>query len=103
MITLVDALPGSGMSLGTPSASTSGPGSVARPGSGGECIPSKANLDLNDKLIKRGKTVSWHGWRGIVQRVRTGRCLVKFHQSQPDATLVLKPTWLDCSTVQVVS
>lgn len=61
-----------------------------------------ANLDLNDKLIKRGVLVSWHGWRGTVQRVRTGRCLVKFNAQQSDATLKVAPTWLDCSVVQVV-
>ncbi len=55
-----------------------------------------ANLDLNDKLIKRGVLVSWHGYRGQVLRVRTGRCLVRI----PGNAL---GKWLDCSTVQVVS
>lgn len=62
-----------------------------------------SNLDLNDKLIKRGVLVSWHGWRGTVQRVRTGRCLVAFNVKQPDAMVKVPPAWLDCSAVQVVT
>lgn len=54
-----------------------------------------ANLDLNDKLVRRGLLVSWHGYRGTVQRVRTGRCLVFIHGDRAGR-------WLDCSTVQVV-
>jgi len=63
---------------------------------------SKANLDLNDKLVKRGLTVSWHGYRGPVQRVRTGRCLVHFPIGRgPSARVETK--WLPCASVQVVA
>lgn len=53
------------------------------------------NLDLNDKLVKRGLLVSWGGLRLTVQRVRNGRCLV-YH---PRHTA---PQWLRCRAVQVV-
>lgn len=65
-----------------------------------------SNLDLNDKLIKRGVTVSWHGYRARVLSVRTGRCLCLF---APPGFIAAQfpqmsgtPKWLDCSTVQVV-
>lgn len=61
-----------------------------------------ANLDLNDKLVRRGLPVSWHGWRAIVQRVRNGRCLIAFEVNQPGATAKVAPTWVPCSAVQVV-
>lgn len=59
------------------------------------------NLDLNDKLVKRGLLVSWHGYRANVKRVRTGRCLVTF------AGLYVAlhgpaSKWLECRSVQVV-
>jgi len=55
------------------------------------------NLDMHDKLIKRGLHVVWGGWRGQVQRVRTGRCLVCFwHPDKRDVR------WLPCSSVYVV-
>lgn len=67
------------------------------------------NLDANDKLVKRGLLVSWGGYRGTVQRVRTGRCLVRFssHGSYvypPTASgpLVVDGKWLPCASVQVV-
>ncbi len=74
--------------------------------SSGECA-SKANLDLNDKLVKRGLTVSWHGYRATVQRVRTGRCLVKFTTVRSSHVGVIPAgatdqQWLPCSSVQVV-
>lgn len=60
-----------------------------------------SNLDLNDKLVKRGLLVSWHGYRATVSRVRSGRCLVSF------AGLYVAlhgpaSQWLPCSSVQVV-
>lgn len=68
---------------------------------------SRANLDFNDKLVKRGLLVSWHGARAEVQRVRTGRCLVLF--VEPVRLPVLgvyrtygAPQWLPCASVQVV-
>lgn len=62
-----------------------------------------SNLDLNDKLVKRGLTVSWHGYRATVQRVRTGRCLVKFQGPSRMPTFADVATrWLPCSSVQVV-
>jgi hypothetical protein len=61
-----------------------------------------ANLDLNDKLVRRGLLVSWHGWRATVQRVRMGRCLLSFAVDQADATVKVPPSWVPCSAVQVV-
>ena len=55
------------------------------------------NLDLNDKLVKRGLLVSWHGHRGDVRRVRTGRCLIRFRSS-----IAVSDVWLPCVAVQVV-
>lgn len=63
-----------------------------------------SNLDMNDKLVRRGLTVSFHGFRGRVLRVRTGKCLVSF------AAVCKSPPahgwpdqWLICGSVQVVS
>lgn len=70
------------------------------------------NLDANDKLVKRGLLVSWGGYRGTVQRVRTGRALVSFKSSQsrlstPGLIDVRcscdSVRWLPCASVQVVS
>lgn len=64
------------------------------------------NLDVNDKLVKRGLLVSWNGYRADVQRVRMGRCLVRFRSwgravSPPPGDSLLR--WLPCTSVQVVS
>ncbi len=37
-----------------------------------------SNLDLNDKLVKRGRVVSFHGMRGVVAAVRRGWCVVDY-------------------------
>lgn len=55
----------------------------------------RANLDLNDKLVKRGLSVSWHGLPARVGRVRMGRCLLVFSDGGHDV-------WCPCSAVQVV-
>ena len=63
------------------------------------------NLDLNDKLVKRGLVVSWSGWRADVLRVRQGRCLVHFRHLWPSACVGGEPAlpkWVACSAVQVV-
>lgn len=60
-----------------------------------------SNLDLNDKLVKRGVVVSWHGYRADVVRVRTGRCLCRWRSGSTDA-FVHASTWLPCASVQVV-
>lgn len=71
-------------------------------GSGG--APSRANLDCADKLVKRGQTVVWGGWRCRVQRVRTGRCLVSFVGPRGGAPTHPWPDrWLPCASVQVVA
>lgn len=57
-----------------------------------------SNLDLDDKLVRRGVVVSWHGFRADVLRVRTGRCLVLFRGFMSPAS----PKWLSCDSVQVV-
>lgn len=66
-----------------------------------------ANLDLNGKLIKRGLLVSWHGLRGEVQRVRTGRALVRLPNGGNTGGVRVpgerSDRWLSCSTVQVVT
>lgn len=62
---------------------------------------SRANLDLNDKLVKRGVLVSWHGYRADVVRVRTGRCLCRWRTGHGDP-FVHAATWLPCASVQVV-
>ncbi len=63
------------------------------------------NLDLNDKLVKRGVLVSWHGYRGNVLKVRTGRCFVNFNAHGVgviDTVNDGRSKWLPCSSVQVV-
>lgn len=60
------------------------------------------NLDLNDKLVKRGLVVSWHCYRADVQRVRMGRCLCRWRSGHGDAFRD-SATWLSCRSVQVVS
>ncbi|WP_208933682.1 hypothetical protein [Paracidovorax avenae] len=62
------------------------------------------NLDMHDKLVKRGLVVCWYGYRGAVKRVRTGRCLVEFVTRDPrsDASRDVDKRWLPCSSVYVV-
>ncbi len=67
----------------------------------GVCNLKGPNLDLNDKLVKRGLLVSWHGYRASVQRVRTGRCLVSFTGLYV-ALHGPASKWLPCVSVQVV-
>ncbi len=59
------------------------------------------NLDMHDKLVKRGLIVCWYGYRGSVKRVRTGRCLVEFLTSGSGVPRV-HMHWLPCSSVYVV-
>ncbi len=61
---------------------------------------SKANLDLNDELVKKGLGVSWHGYRGTVRKVRMGRCLVEFPSKAH--VMMVDQRWLDCSSIQVI-
>lgn len=64
------------------------------------------NLDSWDKLVKRGLLVSWCGYRGEVQRVRTGRCLVRFlsYSCGPAPRWSDDPPqWLSCRSVTVVA
>ena len=62
------------------------------------------NLDANDKLVKRGLLVSWFGYRGTVQRVRTGRCLLVFVglHDRDIAPGSHKQKWVHCRSVCVV-
>lgn len=55
-----------------------------------------SNLDLNNKLIKRGLIVSYHGIRGRVTKVNRGYLLMQY----PDGTYS-KP--IKCNDVQVVA
>lgn len=61
---------------------------------------SRANLDCADKLVKRGRTVVYGGLRGSVQRVRTGRCLVRWASFRESGR---SQEWLACAAVQVVA
>ncbi len=62
------------------------------------------NLDMHDKLVKRGQVVCWGGYRAQVQRVRMGRCLVKFvgPRGGLPTSADLASKWLSCSSVYVV-
>lgn len=62
------------------------------------------NLDIADKLVKRGQTVVWFGYRAKVQRVRTGRCFVEFIHTGRIATAAGSASrWLPCASVRVVA
>ena len=68
----------------------------------------RANLDCADKLVKRGRTVVWGGFRAQVLRVRTGRCLLKFITVRPSAVGLVPrfggdQQWVPCAAVQVVA
>lgn len=81
---------------------------VAQGLSDGECIRSvrASNLDLNDKLVKRGLSIYWCGFRGKVQRVRAGRCLVVFFAHGTFVYPVgssVSGKWLACASVQVIA
>ncbi len=58
------------------------------------------NLDMHDKLVKRGRLVCWYGFRAPVLRVRQGRCLIKLYDSDEMGLPVTR--WLPCSSVYVV-
>lgn len=60
-----------------------------------------SNLDLNDCLVKKGRTVSYHGLRGLVTRVSRGRCCVEHldYTGRPTGS----SEWLICESVQVVA
>lgn len=106
MIAAIQACPGSGMTLRPPPAPKGAARAVAAPASSslGVCNLKGPNLDLNDKLVKRGLLVSWYGRRGTVQRVRTGRCLISFvvFDRRFDVTRYVEKMWLSCRSVQVV-
>lgn len=101
-ITSHQGTPGSGMSLVCPPAAVSGnPRSVTAPVGplqpGGTRL---SNLDMNDRLVKRGRTVSYHGVRARVTKVSRGRCHVEYvhHTGRPTGS----SGWLVCESVQVV-
>lgn len=67
------------------------------------------NLDLRDKLVKRGLLVSWNGYRARVERVRTGRCLLVFvglydrgQYARDIAPGSREQKWVHCRSVCVV-
>ncbi len=60
-----------------------------------------SNLDLNGRLVKRMRLVSWHGRRGVVRRTSRGHCLVQFIDHK--GAFVGSPDWLACNSVQVVA
>ena len=105
-ITAFSGHPGAGMTyhvpqLGEntcpfPAANTIGE-SLAALAAGGQGVGIRKgpNLDLNDKLVKRGSRISWGGLRGNVLRARTGRCLVEFPGDRPQ--------WVTCRSVQVIA
>lgn len=55
------------------------------------------NLDMSGKSVKPRQVVSWHGYRGKVVSVQTGRCVVAFKGSVASDTRSLA-----CSSVQIV-
>ncbi len=56
----------------------------------------QSNLDLTGRrIVKRGDTVSWHGLRFTVSKVRMGTC----YPVQPSAA----GSFLPCRSVQVVA
>lgn len=57
------------------------------------------NLDLAGRHVRKGLLVSWHGLRGRVVRVRTGRCVVRWVV----AASCVPDQWLPCGSVQVVA
>lgn len=61
----------------------------------------KSNLDLNGRIVKRGCTVSLHGYRGKVSRVRSGYLYPV--AGSPLADLARRVGVIECESVQVVS
>lgn len=62
-----------------------------------------SNLDLNGKLVKRGLTVSHHGRRYQVLRVRMGRFMGRFvAYGRVSGKPYVLDEWLKCEAVQVV-
>ncbi len=69
----------------------------------GVCIPQRlSNLDQNGKLVKRGLTVSYHGFRYVVLRVRLGRLVGRCSARSQSGKLYERDEWLKCESVQVV-
>lgn len=117
MLNLTTGSPASGMSLSlfeqhaihAISSSLCGPSDVngaapvvtapAVPGPGVH-IPAirYSNLDLNDRMVKKGQVVSWRGFRGVVSRVRGG-----YFYTVPGSRLAeCVGAWCRCASVQVV-
>lgn len=59
-----------------------------------------ANLDCQNKLVKRGRKVSYQGLRGLVARVSRGRCLVGYIDAFERFTG--RTEWVICERLQVV-
>ncbi|WP_208935672.1 hypothetical protein [Paracidovorax avenae] len=57
---------------------------------------------MHDKLVKRGQVVCWHGWRYVVLRVRTGRCLCRKVRLFGRESRDTDQQWFPCSSVYVV-
>lgn len=65
-------------------------------------IPSQrlSNLDCRSKLVKRGRKVSYQGFRGLVVRVSRGRFLVGYLDAYDRFTGWSE--WVICERLQVV-
>lgn len=59
-----------------------------------------SNLDCHSKLVKRGRKVSYQGFRGLVVRVSRGRCLVGYLDAYDRFTGWSE--WVICERLQVV-
>lgn len=73
------------------------------PGKPGRGVATRlVNLDCNDKLVKKGRIVTWHGFRYRVDRVNRGVAYI----TQLDAFGKPKESglsWLECHRLTVVA
>lgn len=65
--------------------------------------PKAPYVDMRGVRVKRGVTVSWHGWRAVVLAVRKGHCHVQFLPAFTARTGYEGKCWFPCHNVQVVT
>jgi hypothetical protein len=105
MIKLHIGTPASGMSLTCPPRGVNGEAPRVAPGAdpGHVAGTRLSNLDLHGKLVKRGVTVSYHGWRYRVTRVNRGFCYGKAIKLSGQLDWPVGSKRLVCESVQVVA
>lgn len=64
---------------------------------------SPVHSDMRGVRVKRGVTVSWHGYRATVISVRKGHCHVQFLPAFTARTGYECKQWFPCASVQVVT